>query len=318
MALPKISVLIPTYNYGRYLKEAIASVLSQDFEDYELIVSDDCSSDNTEEVMASYADNKKVRYYRHAVNLGMVENWNWCLAEARGELIKFVFGDDKISQSDSLGKLHALMETNPSATLGACARLIIDHESKVLTNENNLCKSGKYRGGEIIGKCVLENRNIIGEPTATIFRKEIAGAGFNRNYRQLVDLEFWFQLLEKGDLIYTEEPLCCFRRHSLQQTAINRVNGIAEIENFKIFMDFHQRIPEIKDNLKWWKFKKIYSVRRLLKKTGAIPRELELLEKELSSDISNTQYKMYWIRYKFMNPINKIVKKTMYLARNSD
>ena len=108
MASPKISILIPTYNYGRYLEEAIESVLSQDFEDYELIVSDDCSSDNTEEIMTRFANNKKVRYYRHKINLGMVENWNWCLGESNGEFIKFVFGDDKFSQPDSLRKCYYL------------------------------------------------------------------------------------------------------------------------------------------------------------------------------------------------------------------
>lgn len=317
MTSPKISVLIPTYNYGRYLEEAIESVLVQDFEDYELIVSDDCSSDNTHEIMARYAENRKVRYHRHAVNLGMVENWNWCLAEARGEFIKFVFGDDKLSQSDALGKLHTMMKLNPSASLGASARLIIDQESNVLTRWNHMGNTGKYNGKEIITKCLIENRNIIGEPTVTIFRKEIVGAGFNLNYRQLVDLEFWFQLLEKGDLIFTDENLCCFRKHSLQQTQKNRFDGTAEIENIKIFMDFHQKIPEINNNLNLWKFKKIYSIRKLQKKIGIIPHELELLEKELSHNISKTKYQMYWICYKLLNPLNKIINKIMYLEKNS-
>jgi hypothetical protein len=82
-------------------------------------------------------------------------------------------------------------------------------------------------------------------------------------------------------------------------------------------MDFHQKIPEIKTNLNRWKFKKIYSIRKLQKKIGIIPRELELLEKELSHNISKTKYRMYWICYKIVNPLNKIINKIMYLKKNS-
>jgi glycosyltransferase involved in cell wall biosynthesis len=309
MASPKISVLIPTFNYGRFLEEAIESVLSQDFEDYELIVSDDCSSDNTEEIMTKYANNGKVRYHRHTINLGMVENWNWCLGESRGELIKYVFGDDKLSQPDSLRKWIFLMENNPSAALGTCSRLIIDEESRLLKTWNDLGKSSKYKGEKIILKCLLENRNVIGEPTAVIFRKKIAGKGFNLRYRQLVDLEFWFQLLAKGDLIFTEEPLCCFRKHLHQQTEKNRTVGISEIENLKIFIDFHQNIPEITSNLKWYKFKKIYALRRLLKKGNTIPLELRMLENDFIKSISRTRYRVYWIFYKITNPFNKAINR---------
>jgi glycosyltransferase involved in cell wall biosynthesis len=315
MTSPKISVLIPTYNYGRYLEEAIESVLVQDFEDYELIVSDDCSSDNSEEIMARYEGNSRVRYHRHTSNLGMVENWNWCLSEARGEFVKYVFGDDKLSRTDSLGKLLSLMEDNPSVALGACARLIINQESVVLTTWNNLGKSGRYNGEDIINKCLTENRNIIGEPSVAIFRREIAGAGFNLRYRQLVDLEFWFKLLEKGDLMFSDEPLCCFRKHSLQETEKNRSNGVAEVESIRIFLDYHDKI--LKYNSQWWKFIKIYGIKKLLKKNGGISPEMRLLEKELSIGVSKTRYCINLIRYKLTNPIKKMFEMLLRFGKLS-
>ena len=74
---PKISVLIPTYNYARFLPEAIDSVLAQDFQDFELLVVDDCSSDDTAAVVASFRQrDARVQFSVNSTNLGMVNNWN--------------------------------------------------------------------------------------------------------------------------------------------------------------------------------------------------------------------------------------------------
>ena len=317
MIAPKISVLIPTYNYGRYLREAIDSVLAQDFHNYELIVSDDCSSDNSEEIISKYNSDKRIRYYRHKKNLGMVENWNWCISQARGEFIKFVFGDDKLLRPDALRKLIELMENNPQATLGACARTIIDKSSSPVKTLNDLGSSGQYNGSDIIYKCLDENRNIIGEPTVTIFRKENAGLGFSLRYKQLVDLEFWFRLLAKGDLVYEKEPLCCFRKHDFQQTAKNRVNGIAELENLMLFHEYSKKSIKIKRNIKWRQFNKLYSIQKLRKRVGKTSPDIEALEKNFSHNISKSRYLLYLVFYKVVNPACKIWKYSRKPALSS-
>ena len=298
MTSPKISVLIPTYNYARYLPEAIDSVLAQNFEDYELIVSDDCSSDQTEEVMARYAGDDRIRYHRHQANLGMVENWNWCLAEARGEFIKFVFGDDKISAPDSLTKLLRLIESHSSATLAACARHLIDSESQILDTWNDLARTGCYHGSDVTYRCLDENRNLIGEPTATLFRRRDAGRGFSPEYRQVVDLEFWFRLMEKGNLAYSSEPLCCFRKHALQQTQKNSTDGISEVEHLRLFYDYSHKVDRIMKDFPWRRFNKLYDLRKKRRKKGELTKELAEWENILSKEISKTRYLVYYFRHK--------------------
>jgi len=296
MTSPKISVLIPTYNYARYLPEAIDSVLAQDFEDYELIVSDDCSSDQTEELMARYAGDSRIRYHRHQANLGMVENWNWCLSEARGEFIKFVFGDDKISTPKSLTKLLRLIESHSSATLASCARHLIDSESQILDTWNVLARSGCYRGSDVTYRCLDENRNLIGEPTATLFRRRDAGRGFSPGYRQVVDLEFWFRLLEKGDLAYSSEPLCSFRKHALQQTQKNSADGISEVEALSLFEEYGSKVDRIMKDLPWRRFNKLYDLRKKRRRKGGLSKELAEWEKIFSQEISRTLYYAYCFR----------------------
>ncbi|MGP8200420.1 MAG: glycosyltransferase family 2 protein [Limisphaerales bacterium] len=225
---PKISVLIPTYNYARFLPEAIESVLAQDFADFELLIVDDCSADNTAAVVQPFcARDARVRFSVNAANLGLANNWNHCLDQARGEYIKFLFGDDKLCHSQALGKMIALLERHSSATLAAAARVILDEKSKVVDVYQDLAE-GCHNGRKIITACLMENgKNLVGEPSAVLFRKSDARRGFDARHRQIVDVEMWFHLLEKGDLAYTREPLCAFRCHPLQQTERNTDSGVA-------------------------------------------------------------------------------------------
>src|SRR5215469_12886182 len=96
-AAPKVSILLPNRNYGRFLRENIVSVLEQDFTDFELIVSDNASTDRSLEVIRQYArGDPRIHVTAHSAELGMVAHLNWCLGQARGEYIKFVLADDKL------------------------------------------------------------------------------------------------------------------------------------------------------------------------------------------------------------------------------
>ena len=168
-------MLIPTYNYVRYLPEAIESVLEQDWRDLELLISDDCSTDGSGEVIAQYAaKDSRIRFQIHPTNLGMVQNWNWCLSEARGEYIKFLFGDDKLACPQALGKLLQLLAANTSVALAASARYVIGEHSEVLETWDHFCTPGVHSSPEVIARCLEEDRNLIGEPSAVLFRRRDA------------------------------------------------------------------------------------------------------------------------------------------------
>ena len=96
---PLVSIGIPTYNRANsYLKKAIADAQSQTYPNIEIIISDNCSSDNTEEVVRSFPDSK-IRYYRQKVNIGPNNNFNFCLNQARGEYF-LLFQDDDLIDDD--------------------------------------------------------------------------------------------------------------------------------------------------------------------------------------------------------------------------
>jgi glycosyltransferase involved in cell wall biosynthesis len=232
---PKISVLIPTHNYARYLPEAIASVLAQDFTDYELLVSDDASTDNSADIIRRYAArDPRIRAEFQPANLGMVPNWNWCLRQARGEYVKYLFGDDLLCSPQALGRLAALLDADPRIVLAASARRIVDEHSRPVDVWNEFRTAGRLAGAAVIARCLEENYNLIGEPSAVMFRRAAASRGFDPQWRQLVDLEMWLDLLGQGDFAYDPEPLCGFRRHERQQTVVNRRARVGPDEHLQL------------------------------------------------------------------------------------
>lgn len=239
MNKPKISVLIPTYCYARYLPEAIDSVLAQDCPDFELLIADDCSPDNTAEVVRPYCEkDARIRFVAHAKNMGMVNNWNFCLEEARGDYVKFLFGDDTLCHRQALGRLRSMLEAEPRATLATSSRIIIDENSKVVDFRQTL-SAGRHNGRKIIIASLMESgKNLVGEPSVVMFRKADAKRGFNPAYLQVVDCEMWFHLLEKGDLVYDREPLSAFRCHSQQKTESNTAAGIGSRENAVFYSQY--------------------------------------------------------------------------------
>jgi glycosyltransferase involved in cell wall biosynthesis len=230
---------MPTYNYAQYLPEAIESVLAQSYSDFEFIIIDDCSSDNTAEIVEKYASiDKRITFRSNEQNIGMVPNWNLCLQNSRGAYVKFLFGDDKLATRESLAKMVFVLDADPSVALVASSRNVIDSRSVLLSVKSECSVAGKSKGMNIIQDCLLEQRNKIGEPTVVLFRKNMALRGFNTTYRQLVDLEMWFALLEQGDFYFINEPLCSFRVHAAQQTQVNLSQGILPDEAFSLLQNY--------------------------------------------------------------------------------
>ncbi len=224
---PQVSVCMPVYNNAHYLAESIQSVLDQRFNDYEILVIDDCSTDRTAEIAMEFvAKDPRIRLFVNPSNLGMVPNWNRCLELSRGTYVKFLFGDDLFSSPDTLRLMVEAMEQFPGTALVSSSRTIIDGHSQTIDRISSFPESFSADGRDVIRRCIhmiTRDHNLIGEPSVVLFRRDAAGRGFDCRYRQLVDLEMWFHLLEQGQFIYLAEPLCLFRHHEGQQTKINAV-----------------------------------------------------------------------------------------------
>src|SRR5581483_5210928 len=129
---PKVSVVVPSYNHGRYLAARLDSVLGQTFPDFEVIFLDDASPDGSRAVFERYRGHPKVRAAFNDVNSGCVfRQWNKGVRLARGEYVWLAESDD-VADPRFLEVLVGLLDANPSAGLAYCKSLSIDEAGAVL------------------------------------------------------------------------------------------------------------------------------------------------------------------------------------------
>ena len=219
---PTVSILIPTYNYARYLDEAIQSVLNQTFQNFEMIIVDDQSTDNTDQVVQKYLSDPRISYIKNPKNLGLVGNFNQCLEYAKGEYIKFLMADDKLDHT-LLEKFVAVMDSNPTVSLVTSGSSTFGAVSEI----RKLPMAGLQNGHQVILECLRNGKgNWIGEPTVVMFRRRDLRIGkFNPEYICLVDLDMWLRLLAAGDCYILPETLAYFRIHGLQASSKNSMRN---------------------------------------------------------------------------------------------
>ena len=115
-AYPLVSILTVVYNSAEFLREAVESVLSCDYPNLELVVCDDCSTDDSAQIIESYTD-KRIRFFKNETNLGEYANRNKCVNLALGDYFLFVDGDDTLLKQ-GLTKAVEQMEKYPNAPFG--------------------------------------------------------------------------------------------------------------------------------------------------------------------------------------------------------
>jgi hypothetical protein len=207
-----VSVCIPTYNSAAYLQECIESVLKQTYQDIELIISDNCSTDRTCEIVQSYSDSR-IRLIRADQNRGMAHNFNQAVGMARGKYLKILCSDD-VLHPRALELQTKFLDEHQTAVLVTCARQFIDAQTRDLRIVRWFSRDVVLRGGDLkIG--ILLYGNIIGEPSATLIRREaIERVGpFKEGLSTAIDLEMWLRLLQHGPAGYMSSPLCSIRQH---------------------------------------------------------------------------------------------------------
>jgi glycosyltransferase involved in cell wall biosynthesis len=317
MSHPRVSVCIPTYNYAHYLPQTIKSILCQSYFDLELLIVDDCSTDNTKEIVAEFARNDpRICFHVNQCNIGMVQNWNRCLADARGDYIKFVFGDDLLASPDALAQMVAVLDENKNVSLVASKRNSIDEHSNIIKEMSGFDHYGILSGTAVINYCLYMQKNLIGEPTAVMFRKAQSLRGFNNSYKQIVDMEMWFHLLEHGELYYINKCLCSFRTHNQQQTAKNKLS-LCDIKDNFILSDEYlcKRYIKLSIGIKTYlKFDQLYIIWTNYK-AGKITKQQ--MHEIMETGYGYTNFILYYLLYKSIKPLYKLFRKlhTLLLSR---
>jgi len=229
---PIISVCVPTYNGAKYFRECLDSILVQTLTDFELLIVDDHSSDDTLKIAQEYVSrDARVRVTKNDRNLGLVGNWNRCVELAQGEWIKFVFQDDLIAPT-CLEKMLAACDAD--SAIAFCRRDFIFEEgtpertkriyAKFALPERDMPFKRQLSAKEY-SKVALDRLgfNFVGEPTVLMIRKSTFEqfGNFNPHLIQICDLEMWTRIASNVGIVYVPESLATFRVHAGATTSSN-------------------------------------------------------------------------------------------------
>ncbi|GGF14072.1 glycosyltransferase family 2 protein [Subtercola lobariae] len=208
----KISVVVPAYNNADYIAETIDSILAQTYQNFELIIADHSSTDETKAVLARYSD-PRITLLDTPAGGGALRNWNRVTEAATGEYLKLVCGDD-ILYPRALEVQLAAIENEPAVTLVASTRDIVDARGTVVVAKRGLAGiSGTVPGAQAVRRTVVVGSNIFGEPACTLIRRSaLVEAGlWDAQFPYLIDETTYSRVLLTGDFHAISEPLAAFR-----------------------------------------------------------------------------------------------------------
>ena len=231
MERPYVSVIIPNFNHAPFLDERIHSILNQSYDNFELIILDDMSTDNSVDVIKKYKDYERVSHIiLNERNSGSpFKQWEKGFAYARGELIWIAESDD-VCEYDFLETLVHEFENDADCVLAFCRSVRIDINGAKLS-EDGFSESFSIDGILFIKKD-LSRFNYIVNASSAIFTKR-ALERMDKSYtgvRGCGDWIFWVEVAKCGRVSYINKPLNYFRQHGSNTTANQTRTGKGEME----------------------------------------------------------------------------------------
>ena len=210
--VPKISLIMSVYNGEDYLAETIDSVISQTFTEWEFIIINDCSTDNTSKILAEYGSkDERIKVHTNETNLRLPSSLNKALSLAEGKYIARMDADD-ICMPDRLQKQYDFMGENPNVDLSSC---------RFFTLKNGVYSSGGCGGknDDISIKALLLVTNPILHPGIIAKADVIKKLGYDKNFTCTEDMELWTRFVLSGKKVeILPEYLMIYRLHDKQIT----------------------------------------------------------------------------------------------------
>jgi glycosyltransferase involved in cell wall biosynthesis len=216
MNAPEISIVLPAYNCGSFLKEAIESMLNQSFEDFELIIINDGSTDKTEDVIKSFSD-PRIIYLKNEKNSGLVYTLNKGIDIAKGNYIARMDGDD-IALPTRLAKQKAILDEHPEISAAASTITFINEKNEP-AGDWQLDKA-TIHSSEI--KRCLPHENCIAHPSVMIRSQILKELKYNPYQKNIEDYDLWLRIMSRGySITKVEEPQILYRIHDSSITSVH-------------------------------------------------------------------------------------------------
>lgn len=207
-----ISIVLPVYNGAKYLRESIDSVLAQTYTDWELLIVDDCSTDETPDIAREYTQkDARIQYYRNEQNLRLPRNLNKGFSLTKGDYLTWT-SDDNLYHPTALERMHAALRSAPSAQFVFASCRIIDGEGKPVEQISVSQASKVYIiGSNSVGACFMYTRKAY----------EAVG-DYDPDMILVEDFDYWQRICMRFDFTVIEETLYDYRWHDGALTSTMR------------------------------------------------------------------------------------------------
>lgn len=231
-----VSVIVPNYNHAPYLRQRIESVLSQTFQDFELILLDDCSTDGSCEIMENYRNDPHVRHivFNDANGGSAFRQWKKGVDLAEGEWIWIAESDDW-AEHVFLEEMLRSVGQDPQCVLASSVPCYVFPDGKTWHGEVN-GEFQVWQGGDFVRNRLVEG-NTLPNVSALLMRSEVlknidfTAAG---NMRLCGDWMLYAMLCSKGNVVENNKVLSCFRQHGDNTSVEAEKNGLSLIEGVKV------------------------------------------------------------------------------------
>jgi CMP-N-acetylneuraminic acid synthetase len=200
---PKVTVYMPTYNYGAYLEDSVESVLKQNYENWELIIINDGSTDNTRVVLDQFCEHSKIRIY-HQKNHGLTRTNNRAIRMSRGEYIMRLDADDYLDENALLVLVNVL-DNKPEVAMVYPDYYVVSEDGELVRLER---RSKAYEEDELLdlpshAACAMIRKSCIAEL-----------GGYNEDIPRQDGYDLWIRLIQKYQVYNVNLPLFYYRRHA--------------------------------------------------------------------------------------------------------
>lgn len=214
--MPKVSVILPNYNHAKYLSQRIESILGQHFKDFELIILDDASTDNSVEVIEKYQKEPRLTHLlKNETNSGSTfYQWKKGIEKATGQYIWIAESDD-VADVTFLGSMVEMLESHNNVGVAFAASAWIDETGKIFHEPDHEKDDNTWAGNSLITNELLIG-NLIYNASSAVFRRDlIANIDFDKisTYKYTGDWLFWVQLIGNTQVKRLGKRLNFFRRH---------------------------------------------------------------------------------------------------------
>lgn len=269
--MPKVSVIVPSFNHAVYITQAVESVLAQTFQDWELLISDDASTDDTLERLKPYQTHTKIRIFPQRVRLGAVQQIHFLVEQVQGEYIALLNSDDYWFPT-KLEEQVAFLTANPQVEACFTQAIMVNEAGQELSEQDFPLAKLFFQPNRTRAEWlrnIWHCGNSLCHPSVLVRRSYDQKWKLNAALRQLPDMDIWVRMLLQVDIHVLQKPLTAHRRISGDNVSTD------SSENYRRLMleqswIFEQMMDAIDDDL----FRQAFSG-EFVNAGASLPQELQ-------------------------------------------